>query len=120
MTRFHKYVYSLGSRHALVAVVLSFVLHSLAFANITIDGASVRVDTDAYMVEFDHGVISEVYNKRTGETYTSLNQSSIRGETGILRWHHDPIWASQSTMEVRKIVKLVRRWRSVRVKTKLF
>ena len=102
MTRFHKYVYSLGSRQALMVVVLSFVLHSLALANITIDGASVRVDTDAYRVQFDHGVISEVYNKRTAELYTSPNQGNIRSETGILRRHRGGIWASESTMEVRK------------------
>ena len=102
MTRFHKYVYSLGSRHALMVVVLSFVLHSLALANITIDGASVRVDTDAYRVQFEHGVISEVYNKRTAELYTSPNRGSIRSETGILRSRRGAIWASESTIEIRQ------------------
>ena len=100
MTRFHKFI--LGNHQVLIVVVLSFFLNSLAFANITINGASVRVDTDAYIVQFERGVISEVYNKRTAELYTSPNQGSIRSETGILRWHHSPIWASQSTIEVRK------------------
>ena len=100
MIRFHKYVYSLGNRHALIVVVLSFVLHSLALANITIDGASVRVDTDAYMVQFDQGVISEVYNKRTAELYTSPNRGSIRGSTGVSRRHRGGIWARQSTIEI--------------------
>ena len=102
MTRFDTYVYSLGSRQALVVVVLSLVLHSLALANITIDGASVRVDTDAYMVQFEHGVISEVYNKRTAELYTSPNRGGIRSETGILRRHRGAIWASESTIEIRQ------------------
>ena len=100
MIRLQKFVYSLGSRHALMVVVLSFILHSLALANITIDGANVRVDTDAYMVEFEQGVISEVYNKRTAELYTSPNRGSIRSETGILRRYRSGIWASESTIEV--------------------
>ena len=100
MTRFHKFVYSLVNRQALMVVVLSLVLNSLALANITINGASVRVDTDAYMVQFEHGVISEVYNKHTSELYTSPNQGRIRGETGILRRHRGAIWASESTIEV--------------------
>ena len=102
MTRFHKIKYSLGSRHALIVVVLSFVLHSLALANITIDGASVRVDTDAYRVQFEQGVLSEVYNKRTAELYTSPTQGSLRGKTSVLRRHRGGIWASESTIEVRK------------------
>ena len=100
MIRSHKFVYSLVNRQALMVVVLSLVLNSLALANITINGASVRVDTDAYMVQFEHGVISEVYNKHTSELYTSPNQGRIRGETGILRRHRGAIWASESTIEI--------------------
>lgn len=102
MIRLQKFKYSLGNHQTLMVVVLSFVLHSLALANITIDGAGVRIDTDAYRVQFEHGVISEVYNKRTAELYTSPNQGNIRSETGILRRHRGAIWASESTMEVRK------------------
>lgn len=80
--------------------LLCLVLVSPGYADITIDGESVRVDTDAYFVQFDHGVISEIYNKRTAEVYTTPNQSSIRGETGVLTNPSTPIWASQSTMEV--------------------
>ena len=83
-----------------MVVVLSFVLNSLALANITINGANVRVDTDAYTVQFEHGVISEVYNKHTDELYTTPNQGSIRGETGVLRRHRGAIWASESRIEI--------------------
>ena len=87
---------------AILSGFLSLFYLQIAAAEITIDGASVRVDTDAYRVQFDHGVISEVYNKRTAELYTSPNRGSIRSETGILRSRHGPIWASQSAIEVRK------------------
>lgn len=86
----------------LIVVMLILVYLQTASANITIEGETVHVETDAYTVQFDRGVITHIHNKRTAELYTSPNQGSIRSETGILRLHHIPIWASQSTIEVRK------------------
>ena len=93
MLRFHKF--------SLVILVFSVCLGA-AFAEITIDGENVYVETDAYSVQFRHGVITYIHNKRTAELYTSPNRGSIRGETGVLRRRDGQIWASQSTIEVRK------------------
>ena len=93
MLRFHKF--------SLVILVFSVCLGA-AFAEITIDGENVYVETDAYSVQFRHGAITYIHNKRTAELYTSPNRGSIRGETGVLRRHYGRIWASQSTMEVRQ------------------
>ena len=82
--------------------VLSLFYLETASAEITIDGEIVYVETDTYQVQFDHGVITHIHNKLTAETYTSPNQGSIRSETGILRRHRGGIWASESTIEVRK------------------
>lgn len=92
----------------LIVVVLVNSFNLLYFdvvsADITIDGESVRVETDAYTVQFDRGVITYIHNKRTAELYTTPNPGSIRGETGILTGYRRPIpiWASQHTMEVRR------------------
>ena len=48
MTRFHKF--------SLVILAFSVCLGA-AFAEITIDGKNVYVETDAYSVQFRHGVI---------------------------------------------------------------
>lgn len=40
------------------------------YANVTIDGEIVHVETDGYTVEFDRGVMTYIHNKHTGETYT--------------------------------------------------
>ena len=59
----------------------------MASAEITIDGETVHVETDNYKVQFDRGVITQIHNKLTAETYTLPhgNLSGKRGQTGILR-----------------------------------
>ena len=94
--------------HVLTIVVLILLLSvfclETASAEIIINGNTIHVETDAYKVQFDHGVVTYIHNKRTAELYTTPNPGSIRGETGILRWDRRPIpiWASQHTMEVRR------------------
>ena len=92
---------------ALLIGVLSFFYLQATSAEITIDGETVHVETDAYKVQFDRGVITQLHNKRTGETYTlpsdiNINRG-VRGETSILirdrfvwTWHGN-------TVETRKI-----------------
>ena len=53
-----------------LVVLISICWVEAALADITIDGESVHVETDAYTVRFDKGVMSYIHNKRTGETYT--------------------------------------------------
>ena len=94
------------------------LLTTYATAQITINGNTIHVETDGYKVQFDHGVITHLHNKLTGETYTlppnvNINEG-IQGETGILK--RDPfsrarfpdrnlfIWTHDATeIETRKI-----------------
>ena len=74
-------------------------------AEIAIDGETVYVETDTYEVQFDRGVIIRLHNKITAETYTlpeDGRSQEVRGQTGILRRHHGPIWARHGTIEARK------------------
>ena len=81
--------------------VLNMLYSETALAEITIDGETVHVETDAYKVQFDRGVITHIHNKITAETYTDRNLG-FRAQTGILRRHHGPIWARHGTIEARK------------------
>ena len=74
-------------------------------AEITIDVETIHVETDAYKVQFDRGVITHLHNKLAGETYTLNTQMNrgIEGETGILK-RDRPIWTWDiSTVETSKI-----------------
>ena len=69
-----------------------------ASAEITIDGETVYVETDTYEVQFDRGVITQLHNKLTAETYTlppdTGRTPGFRAQTGILGTH---IWARHAT-----------------------
>ena len=88
-------------KFGLVVLVFSVCL-GVASAEITVDGGNVYVETDAYAVRFDKGVIAHIHNKRTGETYTIPESDSIHGNTVIFRRDQDPIWARFSTVEAIK------------------
>ena len=95
-----------------IRILIGVMLISLfnlttAFADITIDANTIHVETDAYKVQFDRGVITHLHNKLTGETYTLPPDANINGgipgETSILirdrfvwTWHGN-------TVEARKI-----------------
>ena len=89
-------------------ICLSLILlTTYATAQITIDDETIHVETNNYKVQFDRGVITQLHNKLTDETYTlppdiNINRG-IRGETSILirdrfvwTWHGN-------TVETRKI-----------------
>ena len=72
---------------------------------------SVFVETDAYEVEFKDGVITQLYNKLTGEAYTlPLGSSGItgfRGRSGLLKRDGSSIWTDQATLtEAKKVAPL--------------
>ena len=50
--------------------ILFWLLTTNTFADITIEGETVHVETDNYKVQFDHGSITHIHNKLTNETYT--------------------------------------------------
>ena len=95
-----------------IRILIGVMLISLfnlttAFADITIDSNTIHVETNNYKVQFDRGVITQLHNKLTDETYTLPPDSNInggiRGGTTILirdrfvwTWHGN-------TVETRKI-----------------
>ena len=93
-------------------VSLLLLLALAAAADITIDGESLHVETDAYTVQFDRGVITHLHNKLTGETYTlPLGIEGIPigkwGRTGILRTKNGNVYTRESILtEARKIAPL--------------
>ena len=75
-------------------LLLWLVLTLPLYANITIDGESVHVETDGYVVEFDKGVITYIHNKLTDQTYTLSTPEGKQGWTG-LTFHRD-FWRSEN------------------------
>ena len=67
---------------------LNLLCFETASADITIDGETVHVETDAYHVQFDRGVITHIHNKHTDETYTLSPGVGRRGWSGLLNHRH--------------------------------
>ena len=86
-------------------LILSFFYLEPASGEITIDGNTIHVETASYEVQFDRGVITQLHNKLTEETYTlppDINRG-IQGYTGIIR-RDRPIWTWDAiTIEPSKI-----------------
>ena len=72
----------------LILVVILFSVETV-LAEITIEGETLHVETAAYTVQFDRGVITHIHNKHTDETYTlspDINRRpDFRARTGMLR-----------------------------------
>ena len=72
----------------------------------------VFVDTNAYEVQFTDGVITQLYNKLTGEAYTlplgvGNMPSGISGRSGLLRRNGGSVWTDQATLATaRKVAPL--------------
>ena len=79
-------------RFTLYALLLCLFLATFAYGNITIDGESVHVETDNYIVQFNQGVIEYIHNKLTDETYTHPTPQGKNGWSGLLfnRWFWEP------------------------------
>ena len=69
-------------------LVLSLFYLEPASAEITIDGEIIRVETDAYTVQFDGGVITYIHNKFTDETYTLSAGAGKQAWSGLLNHRH--------------------------------
>ena len=82
-------------------------------AEIKVIDNSVFVETDTYQVQFMNGVITQLYNKLTGEAYTLPlgvdyvpTGTGISGRSGLLK-RSGGIWANQATLtQARKIAPL--------------
>ena len=81
-------------------------------AELTIHDKTVLVKTDAYEVQFNNGVITQLHNKLTTETYTLPLSADgvpigISGRSGLLRRNGGSIWTEQATLKTaRKISPL--------------
>ena len=78
-------------------------------AELTVLDNTVFVKTDAYEVQFENGVITQLHNKLTGETYTlplSVDgvPIGISGRSGLLRRSSGHVWMDQTT--ARKVAPL--------------
>ena len=87
----------IGVMSVLVIIVLC---EGTGFAEITIDGESIHVETDNYKVRFDRGVITHIHNKRTSEIYTIPESNGIEAQTAMMG-KHTWTWASYSEVESR-------------------
>ena len=65
------------------ALLLCLFLTGFAYGNITIEGETVHVQTDNYIVQFNQGVIEYIHNKLTDETYTHPHPHGETGYTGL-------------------------------------
>ena len=67
------------------------------YANITIEGDFVYVETDNYIVQFNQGVIEYIHNKLTDETYTHPNPRGETGYTGVY-WRDRKVLTRTATL----------------------
>ena len=80
-------------------------------AEVKVVDNNVFVETDAYEVEFTDGVITQLSNKLTEETYTLPlgvgGLTGFRGRSGLLRRNVGSIWTDRATLtEARKVAPL--------------
>lgn len=88
----------------IVAVLLQTSCAPTAPQNvdISITDNAISISTDAYEIQFEDGVITQVTNRITAEVYTL--PTGLGGNSGILRSVSGAVWTSQS--EVTEITKL--------------
>ena len=93
-------------------ILCLFYTQAAHAAEITVANDSVFVSTDTYTVQFVAGVIAQLHNKLTGETYTlplgiDGVPMDISGRSGLLRRNGESFWMDEATQtEVRKIEHL--------------
>ena len=98
-------------------IILSGILCLFCFqmaqsAEIKVVDNSVFVETDAYEIQFSDGVITQLYNKLTGEAYTlplgiGGVPTGISGRSGLLWRSGGSVWTDQATLtEARKVAPL--------------
>ena len=65
-------------------------------AELTIRDNTVLVKTDTYEVQFENGVITQLHNRLTSETYTL--PLGISGRSGLLRKDRGHVWTRDTTL----------------------
>ena len=106
-----------NSMRFFTVIILSGILCLFCFqmaqsAEVKVVDNNVFVETDAYEVEFTDGVITQLYNKLTGEAYTlplgiGGVPTGISGRSGLLWRSGGSVWTDQATLtEARKVAPL--------------
>ena len=95
----------------LIGIFCLFHSQMAQSAEMKIIDNNVFVETDTYQVQFTNGVITQLHNKLTEETYTLPlgvgGVTGFRGRSGLLRRNIGSIWTDQATLtEARKIAPL--------------
>ena len=89
-------------RSARYALLLCLFLATFAYANITLDGDFVHVETDSYIVQFNKGVVEYIHNKLTDETYTHPTPQGKNGWSGLLFnryfWDRENVATQRATL----------------------
>ena len=84
-----------------ITLLILFLAGSVDAA-ITIEGETVHVETDNYIVQFNKGVIEYIHNKLTDETYTHPTPRGKNGWTGLLFnrwfWEHENVSTKRATL----------------------
>ena len=87
----------------LIGTVCMLYAEHAQSAELTILDNTVLVKTDTYEVQFENGVITQLHNKLTDETYTlplgvDGMPTSIRGRSGLLRRNGGHVWTNEITL----------------------
>ena len=82
--------------------LLILLLAGSVVAAITIEGETVHVETDNYIVQFNKGVIEYIHNKLTDETYTHPAPRGKNGWSGLLFnryfWDRENVATQRATL----------------------
>ena len=96
----------------LIGIVCILYAEPTESAELTLRDNTLLIKTDAYEIQFENGVITQLHNKRTTETYTlPFNvdgmPTGIRGWSGLLRRNGEHVWTDAITLiAARKIAPL--------------
>ena len=87
----------------LIGIVCMLYAETVEPTELTIIDNTVLVKTDAYEVEFENGVITQLHNKLTTETYTlplhvDGAPTGITGRSGLLRRNGGHVWTDEMTI----------------------
>ena len=95
----------------LSGILCLFCSQVVQSAEVKVVDNNVFVETDTYQVQFMDGVITQLYNKLTEETYTlplgGGGVTGFRGRSGLLKRDGRSIWTDQATLtKARKVAPL--------------
>ena len=95
----------------LIGILCMISVETAQSAELTILDNTVLVKTDTYEVQFENGVITQLHNRLTAETYTLPlgvgGVTGLHGRSGLLKRDGRSIWTDQATLtQARKVAPL--------------